>query len=103
MTTKTELEDLFLRKKPTRLLISMNSDKHKYVSVLAKETDCTYSHIVKLLNVLRKLGIATFEKKGRVKYITLTPEGKEIAVTFETLLRKFSRFGEKPSEKPEKK
>lgn len=103
MTTKTELEDLFLRKKPTRLIICMNSEKHKYVSILAKETDCTYSHIVKLLNVLRRLGIATFEKKGRVKYITLTPEGKEIANTFETLLRKFSRFGEKPPEKTEKK
>lgn len=102
MTTKTELEDLFLRKKPTRLILSMNSEKPKYVSTLAKETDCTYSHIVKLLNVLKKLGIATFEKKGRVKYITLTADGKEIANILESLLRKFSKFGDKGSEKTEK-
>jgi len=91
MTTKTELEGLFLRKKPTKLLLNLNSEKHKYVSVLAKETDCTYSHIIKLLNMFKALDIITFEKKGRVKYITLTPEGQNIAKTFETLLRKFSK------------
>ena len=91
-----ELEELFLRKKPIRLLMNIKLGNTKYVSVLAKETDCTYSHIVKLLNVLKKLGLATFEKKGRVKYIRLTTEGKEIAGIFESLLRKFSKIGEKP-------
>ena len=94
MTTKTELEDLFLRKKPTKLLLSLSGEKRKYVSVLAKETDCTYSHVVKLLNIFKKLGIAVFEKEGRVKYVKLTPEGQELAKSFENLLRKFSKFGE---------
>ncbi|MCD6381502.1 MAG: hypothetical protein J7L43_00800 [Candidatus Aenigmarchaeota archaeon] len=93
MTTKTDLEDLFLRKKPMKLLISLSGDKKKYVSVLAKETDCTYSHVVKLLNIFKKMGIAAFEKEGRVKYVRLTPEGQELVKGFETLLRKFSKFG----------
>ncbi|MCD6093064.1 MAG: hypothetical protein J7J38_03555 [Candidatus Aenigmarchaeota archaeon] len=95
MTVKTELENLFLRKKPIRLLMSLNSEKQKYVSVLAKETDCTYSHIVKLLNIFKRLNIVTFEKKGRVKYISMTQEGKEIAGIFETMMRKFSKSDEK--------
>jgi len=94
MTVKTELENLFLRKKPTRLLLSLSGEKKKYVSILAKETDCTYSHVVKLLNILNKLGIATFEKEGRVKYVKLTPKGQEIAKSFEALMRKFSKVGE---------
>lgn len=100
MTNKAELEKLFLRKKPTKLLLSLNTEKYKYVSIIAKEIDCTYSHVVKLLNILKKLNITTFEKKGRVKYVTLTSEGKDIAKTFETLLRKFSRVSK--NEKKEK-
>lgn len=92
MTNKTELENLFLRKKPVRLLMSLKTGKGpKYVSVLAKETDCTYSHIVKLLNAFKQLGLVEFEKTGRVKFISLTDRGKELADVTEALLRKFSK------------
>ncbi|MCD6558052.1 MAG: winged helix-turn-helix transcriptional regulator [Candidatus Aenigmarchaeota archaeon] len=91
MTNKTELENLFLRKKPVRLLMSLKMGHGKYVSVLAKETDCTYSHIVKLLNMFKRLGLVEFEKAGRVKFISLTDRGKELADAAEALLRKFSK------------
>jgi len=92
MTTKTELENLFLRRKPIRLLMSMkNARGDKYVSNLAKETDCTYSHTVKLLSVLKRLNIVDFKKEGRVKYVELTPSGRELAESVENVLRKLSK------------
>jgi len=105
MTRKTELENLFLRKKPVKLIISLNAEKKKYVTVVAKEIDCTYSHVVKLLDLLKKLNIVNYEKEGRVKFVGLTEEGKEIAKIFESLLKRFSKLetqGEK-TEKPQEK
>lgn len=97
-TTKMELEELFLRKKPVRLLLNVKiGNSPKYVSILAKETDCTYSHTVKLLEVLESLGIVDFEKQGRIKYVKLTADGLELANDFESVLRKFSKL------KPKKK
>jgi len=94
MTLKGELEELFLRKKPVRLLLSikMGASTPKYVSVLSKETDCTYSHTVKLLNILEKLGIVEFSKEGRIKYVKLTADGDELATDFETIQRRFSKY-----------
>ena len=55
----------------------------RYGSILAKEVDCTYSHSVKILQTLKKMGLVTFEKQGRIKLIKLTKKGLEIAdVTF---------------------
>lgn len=92
MRKKTEFEELLLRKKPAKLLISLNTEEHKYVTVLAKEIDCTYSHVVKLLDIFAKLGIVRYKKEGRVKYITLTEEGKEIAKTLDALVKKLSKL-----------
>lgn len=101
MTLKGELEELFLRKKPVKLLLSIKiGATPKYVSVLAKETDCTYSHTVKLLDMFRNLGIVEFEKQGRIKYVKLTQDGAELAGDFENVLRKFSKL--KPKEKKAK-
>lgn len=98
MTMKTDMEDLFLRKKPVRLLMSIKiAQGPKYVSVLAKETDCTYSHTVKLLDMFRNLGIVDFEKQGRIKYVRLTSDGMELATDFESVLRKITKL--KPKEK----
>ncbi len=91
-SAKPKLEGIFLRKKPVHLLISLLGSNKKYVSVVAKEIDCTYSHVVKLLNELKKYGLIEFEKEGRVKYLSLTQEGTEIAKLFESLLRKFSKI-----------
>ncbi len=67
----------------------------KYVSVLAKETDCTYSHTVKLLEIFRNLGLVDFEKTGRIKFVRLTQDGTELAEDFANVLRKFSKLRSK--------
>jgi DNA-binding MarR family transcriptional regulator len=72
--------EVFFRKKPALMLVALKkSGKIRYGSILAKEVDCTYSHAVKILQGLEKLGLVTFEKKGRIKLIKLTKKGEEIA------------------------
>lgn len=98
MSAKMEMEELFLRKKPVRLLLNIKMGGNpKYVSVLAKETDCTYSHTVKLLDIFKQLGIVDFEKQGRIKFVRLTEDGMQLGSDFESVLRKFSKL------KPKKK
>jgi len=72
--------DIFFRKKPALMLIALKkSSRARYGSLLAKEVDCTYSHAVKILQALEKIGLVGFEKKGRIKIIKLTRRGLEIA------------------------
>ena len=85
------LEELFLREKPARILLGMKTQKDNqvYATLLSKEADCTYSHTIKILNMFRKLGIVKFEKKGRIKTVTLTSDGWDVAQNLETMLKKF--------------
>ncbi len=92
-----EMEELFLRKKPVRLLLNIKLGSNKYISVLAKETDCTYSHTVKLLELFKGMGLVDFDKQGRIKYVKLTQDGTDIAADFESALRKFAKL--KPKRK----
>jgi DNA-binding MarR family transcriptional regulator len=85
---------LFLRLKPVKLLISLKSGP-KYATILSKEIDCTYSHTVKLLDQFQVYGLVTFDKKGRIKMVKLTPDGQDLAHSIEGALMKLSRIKEK--------
>ena len=99
LSTKTELEEMFLRKKPVKLLMALKmGGPVKYISMLSKETDCTYSHTVKLLDNFKQLGLVSFDNMGRVKYIKLTADGDELAGYFENVLRKLSKINVKQPE-----
>ncbi|HLC85583.1 MAG TPA: winged helix DNA-binding protein, partial [Candidatus Nanoarchaeia archaeon] len=50
-----------------------------YASSLAKQIDCTYSHVVKILQELEKEGLVNFDKQGRLKLLTLTKKGTDVA------------------------
>lgn len=56
-----------------------NANNEVYASSLAKSVDCTYSHVVKILQEMEKAGIVTFVKQGRLKIIALTKKGQDIA------------------------
>lgn len=72
--------DVFFRKKPALMLIALKKvGRARYGSILAKEVDCTYSHAVKILQGLEKIGLVNFEKKGRIKLIKLTKNGQQVA------------------------
>lgn len=86
------LEEIFLHEKPAKILVSLKSAGSKsYASTLAKVTDCTYSHTVKILEFLKKAGLVNFDKKGRIKYVKLTDVGADIADDLDDLLRKLSK------------
>jgi DNA-binding MarR family transcriptional regulator len=80
--------DIFFRRKPALLLVALKKmARARYGSVLAKEVDCTYSHAVKILQSLEKLGLVIFEKQGRIKLIKLTKKGQEVADSIENIKR----------------
>jgi DNA-binding MarR family transcriptional regulator len=82
----SELADVFLHKMPTSLLLAIRTYDRTYVSVLAKECNCTYPHAVKTLWGMEKLGLVESEKVGRVKYVQLTDHGKVVADSLNALV-----------------
>ena len=103
MPSERILEDLFLREKPSRILLGLKTAKGTvYATVLSKEANCTYSHTIKILNLFQKLGIVDFEKTGRIKKVQLTDQGWDIASQMEALIKKILSL-ENPQEKLKKK
>jgi DNA-binding MarR family transcriptional regulator len=75
-----EVFDVFFREKPAMMLVELRNAKSQiYASSLAKLVDCTYSHVVKILQEMEKAGLVNFEKTGRLKLLTLTKKGAEVA------------------------
>ena len=80
---------IFLREKPIELLLCLTrgNTKEKYPSLLAKDSRCTYSHTVHLLQRMEKTELVKFEKQGRLKLVTLTKRGEDVASLFDSLGR----------------
>jgi len=86
METKKDNFDIFFRRKPALMLVSLKkNNRMRYGSILAKEVDCTYSHAVKILQTLEILKLVEFEKKGRIKLIKLTKKGRDVADAIENI------------------
>jgi predicted transcriptional regulator len=80
MAKNKKIFDVFIREKPAMMLVTMlNSSTEVYASTLAKSVDCTYSHVVKILQEMEDAGLVTSEKTGRLKYLKLTKKGEDIA------------------------
>ncbi len=82
MAKNKKIFDVFLREKPAMMLVHLlngNTNTESYASTLAKSVDCTYSHVVKILQEMEDAGLVTFEKTGRLKILKLTKKGEEIA------------------------
>ncbi len=80
MKDKDEIFKVFFREKPTLMLVELlNTEDNLYASSLAKQIDCTYSHVVKILQQMEKHELINFEKLGRLKLLTLTKKGQEVA------------------------
>lgn len=75
-----EIFNVFFREKPAMMLVELKNAKGEiYASSVAKQIDCTYSHVVKILQEMQKAGLVNFEKQGRLKLLTLTKIGQEVA------------------------
>ena len=76
-------DGLFLRTKPVNALIALSREGQVwYASSLAKEIDCTFPHIIKLLSRFKELGLVSFKPEGRKKLVFLTAKGRQIAADF---------------------
>ena len=75
-----EIFNVFFRQKPAMMLVGLKNAKAEiYASSLAKQIDCTYSHVVKILQAMEKSGLINFDKQGRLKLLTLTKKGFDVA------------------------
>jgi len=75
-----EIFKTFFREKPAMMLVELRNAKSEvYASSLAKNIDCTYSHVVKILQQMESEGLVNFDKQGRLKLLTLTKKGTDVA------------------------
>jgi predicted transcriptional regulator len=78
--TNEQIFNVFFREKPAMLLVELRNAKSEvYASSLAKKIDCTYSHVVKILQEMETSDLVKFNKQGRLKLLTLTKKGNEVA------------------------
>ena len=81
--------NVFFREKPIMMLVKLKNAKTEvYASSLAKQIDCTYSHVVKILQEMEKADLVKFKKEGRLKLLNLTPKGTEVAEHIEQIRNK---------------
>ena len=82
----SKIFNVFLREKPALMLIYLlNKNNDMYASNLAKKVDCTYSHVVKILQEMQKASLVQFEKQGRLKVLTLTKKGEDVAKSIDSI------------------
>lgn len=86
MVKSSDLFNVVFREKPASMLINLYKSKSEvYASSLAKEIDCTYSHVIKLLQQMEKGGLLNCDKQGRLKLLRLTKKGNDVAEYLEKL------------------
>ena len=84
--TNKSIFEVFFREKPAMMLVELkNANANIYASVLAKQIDCTYSHVVKILQEMQKAELIKFRKDGRLKLLELTKKGYDIASNIESI------------------
>lgn len=76
---KKSTRKLLLHEKPFLLLQTIsNNEGHIYSAMISKKIDCSYAYIVKLIKVMNKLGLTSFDGTKHKKMIRLTPKGKKV-------------------------
>ena len=85
--TNDDLEDLFLKEKPCKILTGLYRNKMAYSdgsmsgSALQSRIDSTYTHTIKTIGRLEKHGLVERERQGQKKPVDLTNAGTELAET----------------------
>ena len=81
----------FIREKPVKVITHLLKGG-AYISSIAKKVKMTYSHTLKILNILESAGIVEFKKDGKVKIARLTNKGKDIASRLDSILKLFNKL-----------
>ncbi len=79
-TNVDEIFGIFFREKPAMILLTLkNANTATYASSLAKDIDCTYSHVNFILQKMENSSLIEFERQGRLKLLKLTTRGEQFA------------------------
>jgi DNA-binding MarR family transcriptional regulator len=93
------MSHVFLKEKPVRALVALADNKKVwYANALCKEIDCTYPHMINTLNTFERIGLIKTEGQGRIRVISLTELGHDIAHDFEGVVHRLDKFNEKPDD-----
>jgi len=76
-----KVESSLLADKPQKILVQIYGLGRTYASQLSKDVDTTYSHAVRVLEMLEALKLVEFETKGRIKYVVIAENAKEYVKT----------------------
>ena len=72
--------NFLMTKQKARILMALAKNGRKYhCSRLSRDIDCTYAHVVNLINNMVKEKIIISKKTGRSRILELTPKGKQVA------------------------
>ena len=83
------MKEFLLKQKPVAVILCLKEYEQKwYPSKIAKYSATSYVDVTKWLSKLQQAGWVQFEKKGRMKTVALTEQGKVIAATLDELVRK---------------
>lgn len=84
---------IFFKEKPLRTLVCLaKKDRIWYPSMLCKEIDCTYPHMMSVLEVFEAQKLIESEEQGRIRIVRLTEKGEDLAKDFETVLRRMDKM-----------
>ena len=86
------LTHIFFKEKPVKTLVSLaKKERVWYASMLCKEIDCTYPHMINILNMFEGEGLIETEGQGRIRIVRLTQRGEDLAHDFENVIRRMDR------------
>ena len=84
---QSTLWSIMVRERVPEILICIldKGSEEIYTSIIAREINMTLSHIVKLLKYFEATGLINVEAHGRIKVLSLTKTGREIAEHFKKI------------------
>ena len=77
------MKDIFFQEKGKAILLALAGRDGQYVTEVAEGTKGTYAHTFNLIRIMEEAGVVEASKQGRVRYINLTPRGREMAALVE--------------------
>ena len=72
------MRDFLQNKKHLSILKSIGSNENIIMLDVSKQTNITYSHVVKLIKQMNSDNILKMDKNGRVVHIHLTQKGRQL-------------------------
>jgi len=83
------MRQFILKRKPVAIILCLKDAQQKwYPSKIAKYSGSSYVYVTNWLSKLETAGWVRFEKKGRLKAVTLSEYGKTIASLLDELVKK---------------